>query len=95
MKFVFRFPPSLPQAIASLAVFVILLVLARLSGSARARQVRRTARQRRQRGLAGQPRVGACRTPSLIGGAVSEHRECPDGAVCHRGGVLFLFMVRT
>ena len=26
MKFVFRFPPSLPQALASLAIFVMLLV---------------------------------------------------------------------
>ena len=94
MKFVFRFPPSLPQALASLAVFVILLVtLAAVD--------QRVHDKCAQLLSSGQTVGSLADQASDLAGTVARavQRQSRDNApmvlFASVGGVLFLFMVRT
>jgi hypothetical protein len=94
MKFVFRFPPSLGQALASLSVFVILLVSLA--------SVDQRVHDKFTDLIAGGPSVATWtdRAAGLLDTVSTAVRyqsieNAPMVLFATVGGVLFLFMVRT
>ena len=94
MKFVFRFPPSLPQALASLAIFVVLLVsLASIDPRVHDKVSELVASGQNVGSLANR----ASELIDTVSTAVRYQsiENAPMVLFATIGGVLFLFMVRT
>ena len=94
MKFAFRFPPSLPQAVASLAVFVIMLVsLAAIDDRVHDKCSQLLASGQNLGSVANQ---AADLADTMASAVRRQSREnAPMVLFATVGGVLFLFMVRT
>jgi len=94
MKFFLRFPPRLPQALASLAVFVILLVaLASVDQRVHDKCAELLSRGQNVESLANR----ASELVDTVATAVRYQsiENAPLVLFATVGGVLFLFMVRT
>jgi hypothetical protein len=94
MKFAFRFPPSLPQAMASLAIFVILLVsLASIDERVHDKCAELLSSGQNVASLAS--RASELVDTVAVAVRYQSIENAPMVLFATVGGVLFLFMVRT